>query len=188
MGVITYSCHYLKLNHCYQVQVLNEMITKSVNALWWFFCFVFCILTYAIIYIYICLDTSYLFRLYLYSLNIVLYFFKYFCTNIFHRRNLYTFYNISDGVSTCWCVNFFGGNIPYSPQLATEDNMVCFKPVCVQNSHRPLLWWFPVCNLGNRHNTEEWYNHTYWKALVAKGKSLPILKCHFHIHDKVLHP
>ena len=41
---------------------------------------------------YICLDTSYHFWLYLYFLNIVLYFFKYDCTNIFHRRSLCTFY------------------------------------------------------------------------------------------------
>ena len=47
----------------------------------------FCILTYAII----CLDTSYHFWHYLYFLNI-LYFFKYSCTNIFHRRSLCIFY------------------------------------------------------------------------------------------------
>ena len=35
------------------------------------------------------------FRFYLYFLNIVLYFFKYSCTNIFHRRCLYTFYTDS---------------------------------------------------------------------------------------------
>ena len=58
-------------------------------------------LTYWIVYLhfflyfgkcnYICLDTSYQFWLYLYFLNI-LYFFKYSCTNIFHRRSLCTFY------------------------------------------------------------------------------------------------
>ena len=41
---------------------------------------------------YICLDTSYHFWLYLYFLNI-LYFFKYCCTNIFHRCSLCTFYS-----------------------------------------------------------------------------------------------
>ena len=46
---------------------------------------------------YICLDTSYHFWLYLYFLNII-YFFKYSCTNIFHRRSLCTFY------STWWYV------------------------------------------------------------------------------------
>ena len=41
---------------------------------------------------YICLDTTYhFFLLYLYFLN-NLYFFKYSCTNIFHRRSLCTFY------------------------------------------------------------------------------------------------
>ena len=49
----------------------------------------FCILTYAIIYV---LIHHVIFRLYLYFLNIVLYFLKYSCTNIFHRRSLYTFY------------------------------------------------------------------------------------------------
>ena len=48
-----------------------------------------CILTYAIIYV---LIHHIVFRLYLFFLNIVLYFFKYSCTNIFHRRSLYTFY------------------------------------------------------------------------------------------------
>ena len=39
----------------------------------------------------ICLESSYHFWLYLHFLNI-LYFFKYSCTNIFHRRSLCTFY------------------------------------------------------------------------------------------------
>ena len=52
----------------------------------------FCILTYAIIYV---LIHHIIFRLYLYFLNIVLYFFKYSCTYIFHRRSLYTFYNFA---------------------------------------------------------------------------------------------
>ena len=50
--------------------------------------FFFCILTYAIIYV---LMHHIIFWLYLYFLNI-LYFFKYSCTNIFHRRSLCTFY------------------------------------------------------------------------------------------------
>ena len=50
----------------------------------------FCILTYAIIYV---LTHHIIFLLYLYLLYIVLYFFKYSCTNIFHRRILYTFYS-----------------------------------------------------------------------------------------------
>ena len=49
----------------------------------------FCILTYAIIYV---LIHHIIFRLYLYFLNVVLYFFRYSSTNIFHRRSLYTFY------------------------------------------------------------------------------------------------
>ena len=48
----------------------------------------FCILAYAIIYV---LIHHIMFWLYLYFLNI-LYFFKYSCTNIFHRRSLCTFY------------------------------------------------------------------------------------------------
>ena len=48
----------------------------------------FCILTYAIIYV---LIHHIIFWLYLYFLNI-LYFFKYSCTNIFHRRSLCTSY------------------------------------------------------------------------------------------------
>ena len=55
-----------------------------------------CILTYAIIYV---LIHHIIFRLYRYFLNIVLYFFKYSCTNIFHRRSLYTFYQRSSSVS-----------------------------------------------------------------------------------------
>ena len=47
----------------------------------------FCILTYAIIYVSL---HHIIFWLYLYFLNI-LYFFKYFCTNIFHRCSLCTF-------------------------------------------------------------------------------------------------
>ena len=50
----------------------------------------FCILTYAIVSV---LIHHIIFRLDLYFLSIVLYFFKYPCTNIFHRRSLYTFYS-----------------------------------------------------------------------------------------------
>ena len=49
----------------------------------------FSILTYAIIYVFIHHISVWL---YLYFLNI-LYFFKYSCTNIFHRRSPYTFYH-----------------------------------------------------------------------------------------------
>ena len=47
------------------------------------------ILTYAIVYV---LIHHIILRLYLYFLNIVLYFLKYSCTNIFHKRSPYTFY------------------------------------------------------------------------------------------------
>ena len=50
--------------------------------------FLFCILTYAIIYV---LIHQIIFWLYLNFLNI-LYLFKFSCTNIFHRRSLCTFY------------------------------------------------------------------------------------------------
>ena len=50
---------------------------------------IFCILTYAIAYVFM---HHIIFRLYHYFLNIVLYLFNYSCTNIFHRRSLYTFY------------------------------------------------------------------------------------------------
>ena len=49
----------------------------------------FCILTYAITYI---LIHHIILWLYLYFIN-TLYFFKYSCTNIFHRRSLCTFYH-----------------------------------------------------------------------------------------------
>ena len=53
--------------------------------------FFFCILTYTFLYV---LIHHIIFRLYLYFMNI-LYFFKFCCTNIFHRRSLYTFYLMS---------------------------------------------------------------------------------------------
>ena len=52
----------------------------------------FCILTYEIIYV---LIHHIIFWLYLYFLNIIIYFFKYSCTNIIHRRSLCTFYSNS---------------------------------------------------------------------------------------------
>ena len=71
-----------------------------------------CILSYAIIYVLIHYIT---FWLYLYFLNI-LYFFKYSCTNIFHWRSLYTFYNwniISLGFNDirCICKYFRAGDM-----------------------------------------------------------------------------
>ena len=49
-----------------------------------------------------------IFWLYLYFLNI-LYFFKYSCTNIFHRRSLYTFYWWYVNISSLICTIFFPG-------------------------------------------------------------------------------
>ena len=43
--------------------------------------------------LYICLDTSYYFSNLSVLLKYCSYFFKYSCTNIFHRRSLYTFYH-----------------------------------------------------------------------------------------------
>ena len=51
-------------------------------------------MTYAITYV---LIHQIIFRFYL--LKYILYFFKYSCTNIFHRRSLYTFYS-----PTVWCL------------------------------------------------------------------------------------
>ena len=56
----------------------------------------FCILAYAIIYV---LIHHIIFWLYLYFLNI-LYFIKYSCTNIFHRRSLCTFWNSVDDATS----------------------------------------------------------------------------------------
>ena len=54
----------------------------------------FCILAYAIIYV---LIHHFIFWLYLYFLNII-YFFKYSCTNIFHRRSL-CYFNSNSSLS-----------------------------------------------------------------------------------------
>ena len=63
--------------------------SKTVGLTYWIvYLHFFCILTYAIIYV---LIHHIIFWLYLYFLNII-YFFKYSCTNIFHRRSLCIFY------------------------------------------------------------------------------------------------
>ena len=63
----------------------------------------FCILTYAIIYV---LIHHIIFWLYLYFLNI-LYFFKYPCTNIFHRRFLCNFYAPLCYINVYPCAYFY---------------------------------------------------------------------------------
>ena len=70
----------------------NRFLNTSwpVGLTYWIVYLNFCILTYAII----CLDVYIIFWLYLYFLN-SLYFFKYSCTNIFHRHSLCTFYWIT---------------------------------------------------------------------------------------------
>ena len=50
----------------------------------------FCILIHAIVYVL----HHMIFQLYIYILNSFVFFIKYSCTNIFHRRSLYTFYYI----------------------------------------------------------------------------------------------
>ena len=65
-----------------------------------------CILTYAITYV---LMHHIIFWLYLYFLNI-LYFFKYSCANIFHRRSLCTFYwELPMANAVILCISF----VPY---------------------------------------------------------------------------
>ena len=66
---------------------------------WIVYLHLFCILTYAIIYVLI-----HLFWLYLYFLNII-YFFKYSCTNIFHRRSLWLVL-INGKLFTCLILSF----------------------------------------------------------------------------------
>ena len=68
---------------------LNTSWAESLTY-WIVYLHFFCILTYAIIYVLIHLI---IFWFYLYFLNI-LYFFKYSCTNIFHRRSLCNFYSM----------------------------------------------------------------------------------------------
>ena len=69
----------------------------------------FCILAYAIMYV---LIHHIIFWLYLYFLNI-LYFFKYSCTNILHRRSLCTFYYQEREYITEWdsFINCFVGYV-----------------------------------------------------------------------------
>ena len=50
------------------------------------------------------------------------------------------------------------------------------------------MWCFPVCNSGNRYKIFWKYIQTFWKSLVAREKSLPILRCCYHIHGKALGP
>ena len=65
-------------------------VSEKIGHYFWrrVYIFIFCILTYAIIYV---LIHHIIFWLYLYFLNI-LYVFKYSCTYIFHRLSLCTFY------------------------------------------------------------------------------------------------
>ena len=77
---------------CWHLIIHRHIVTHNKANMYTF--------TFTLIYIftYICLDTSYHFWLYLYFLNI-LYFFKYSCTNIFHRRSLCTFYKYCEKYS-----------------------------------------------------------------------------------------
>ena len=77
----------------------NRFLNNSwaVGVTWWIVYLFFCILTYAIIYV---LIHYIIFWLYLYFIN-NLYFFKYSCTNIFHRRSLYTFYQDCINIEYC---------------------------------------------------------------------------------------
>ena len=81
----------LKPIFCRTTININILEKTPTNHPWALAChiFIFCILTYAIVYVLIHHIT---FRLYFYFLNNVLYFFKYSCTNIFHGRSLYTLY------------------------------------------------------------------------------------------------
>ena len=103
--------------------------------------------TYWIIYLhflyfdicnYICLDTSY--WLYLYFLNI-LYFFKYFCTNIFHRRSLCTFYFV---VPT-WVLSAPDG--PYvSPMNLAIRDCHCTGEATLTNIGTGTKWIYCITN------------------------------------------
>ena len=78
--IIQYSKMSLFRRHAYTP---GNLIIRLDSISYFFFYFDICN--------FICLDTSHHFWLNLYFLNI-LYFFKYSCTNIFHRRSLCTIY------------------------------------------------------------------------------------------------
>ena len=118
----------------------------------------FCILTYTIMYV---LIHHIMFWLYLYFLNI-LYFFKYSCTNILHRRSPCTFYwnerdpicidsidNHGGGgwwlVSVCVCL--WGGYyqnaaIPVALVLTVLINFVTFLSFWMATSQYWLRHWY----------------------------------------------
>ena len=92
----------------------------------------FCILTYAIIYV---LINHIIFRLYLYYLNIVLYFFKYSCTNIFHRCSLYTFYDLGQHMFKWWFVAWQHQAITWTKTIECE---IWWK-VCYIHLHNYIM-------------------------------------------------
>ena len=90
---------------------------------------------------YIC--TSYHFWLYLYFLNI-LYFFKYSCTNIFHKRSLCTFYGIAipgkDGhYIEMWPSGYIGDRVWSQQQFASSPKH--YLEICVLHKSN-FVWHF----------------------------------------------
>ena len=89
-----------------------------------------------------------IFRLYLYFLNIVLYFFKYSCTNIFHRCSLYTFYSLIIFINVNLKINM--RNIIVIITVKNITLIICIHPMISSDffflsnplmslSHRPAI-------------------------------------------------
>ena len=129
----------------------------------------FCILTYAIIY---GLIHHIIFWLYLYFLNII-YFFKYSCTNIFHRRSLCTFYwkqllewiMWSHSLGTCFTDGFYG-------DLVVQRRVEHFTGELKWNTHNKnnissASWSFKIPPFGWQHVWEN--NNENIKNKSAKG-------------------
>ena len=121
----------------------------------------FCILTYAII----CLDTSYHFLALSLLPKYSFFFFKYSCTNIFHRRSLCTFYSTTircmAGRTKGTCTQ---GNslrfplpvrLPVSAPCSTQDSPVNGEFPAL----RPVTWSFDVffdLSLNKRFGKQSW--------------------------------
>ena len=140
---------------------------------------IFCVLTYTIIYV---LIHQIIFRFYLLKYSFI--FFKYSCTNIFHRHSLYTFYTECDIVLMKYG-KYTKTPAGYSEPLLFTGIHKIPRIVTVTTIVRLPYLWAACRRLQQKYNNTPWWHFPIcWQkslTLICEYKSSNAVKCYLRV-------